>query len=141
MENHATRVPAIKNANLGKGRVIKQECRYLIALIVKTKVSVFLKEKILKKVFQSLYDIILELQLQTMTISKTDVNNMSWATIKKFLRELFYDSLTKIIVCDNYMTMSETSDRTQIIAENHASAIEGHKSITKIYKRIRHNYF
>jgi len=129
---------------LGKARVIKQGCRYLIALIVKTKVFAFLKEKILKKALRSLYDVILELQLQTISISKTDVSwqdNLSWGTIEKFLRELFYDFSTKIIICDNYVTMLETSDKIQIIAENHASAIRGHKGITKTYKRIRHNYF
>jgi len=29
------KVPAIKNTTLGKARVIKQRCRYLIALVVK----------------------------------------------------------------------------------------------------------
>jgi len=37
--------------------------------------------------------------------------------------------------------MLETSDKTQIIAENHASVIRGHKGLTKTYKRIHHNYF
>jgi len=52
------RISAIKNATLGKARIIKQGCKYLIALIVKSKVFVFLEEKILKKVLRSLYDIL-----------------------------------------------------------------------------------
>jgi len=36
--------PAIKDAILGRARVIKQGCRYLIALM-KTKVSILLEEK------------------------------------------------------------------------------------------------
>jgi len=56
--------------------------------------------------------------------------------LKKFLRELFYDSSTKIIVCDNPVTIAEPSERDKIITENHASAIGGHKGITKTYKRI-----
>jgi len=70
-------VPTIRNATLGKARIIKQGCRYLIALIVETKVSVLLEEKILKEAFRSLYDVILELQLQVISISKTDVGNVS----------------------------------------------------------------
>jgi len=97
------RVSARKNATLGKARVIKQGYRYFIALIVKIKVSVLLEEKILKKALRSLYDLILESQLQTISISKTDVDNISWAIVEKFLRELFYDSPTKII--DNAITM------------------------------------
>jgi len=60
---------------------------------------------------------------------------------KKFKRELFYDSSTKIIVCDYYVTIPEVSDRNKIITENHASIIGGHKNITKTYKRICYNYF
>jgi len=37
--------------------------------------------------------------------------------------------------------MPEISDRIQIIAQNHILAIGGYKSVTKTYKRIRHNYF
>jgi len=48
----------------------------------------------------------LELNLQTISVSKTDMENVSWATLEKFLRELFYDSLTRIIVCDNYVTIT-----------------------------------
>jgi len=33
------KVPAIKDATLGRARVIKQGCRYLIALIAKIRVS------------------------------------------------------------------------------------------------------
>jgi len=56
---------------------------------------------------------------------------VSWATIEKFLRELFYDSPIKIIICDNYMIIPEIPDRIQIIAENHALAIGDHKGVTK----------
>jgi len=135
------RVPIIKNGIFGKARVIKQGCRYLIALIVETKVSALLEETILKEAFHFLYDVIPELQLQTISISKTDAGNVSRITIEKFLRELFYDSLLKIIECDNYVTIPKIPDRIQIITENHASAIESHKGITKTYKKIRHNYF
>jgi len=133
------KVPAIKDAILGRARVIKQEYRYLIALVVRTRVSILLEEKTLKKALRSLYDITPELSLQTISVSKTDMNNVSWDTIKKFLRELFYDSPTKIIVCDDCVIISETSDRIQIIAKNHALAVGDHKGITKIYKRIRYN--
>jgi len=39
------KVLAIKDATLARARVIKQRCRYLIALIVKTKVSNLWKKK------------------------------------------------------------------------------------------------
>jgi len=64
-----------------------------------------------------------------------------YANVKKFLRHFFYDSPTKIILCDNRVTIPEPSEGDKIITENHASAVGGHKGIIKTYKRIRHNYF
>jgi len=84
-------VPAIKDAIVGKTRGIKQGCRYLIALVVKTKISTLLEEKTLKEALRSLYDVTLELNLQIISVFKTDVDNVPWATIEKFLRELFYE--------------------------------------------------
>jgi len=69
------KVSAIKDATLG-ARIIKQGYRYFIALVVKTKVSTLLKEKNLKEAFRSLC-ITLELNLQIISVSKTDVDNIS----------------------------------------------------------------
>jgi len=72
------------------------------------------------------------------------VNYVSRVTIKKLLRELFYDFSTKIIARGNrvmYQHIPKTSDRNIVIAENHVLVIVGRKGITKTYKRIRHNYF
>jgi len=69
----------------------------------------------------SLFDVILELNLRTTSVPKTDVNNMFWATVEKFLRELFYNFPTQIIVCDMCVTIPETFNRNEIIAKNHTS--------------------
>jgi hypothetical protein len=54
-----------------------------------------------------------------------------YANVKKFLRHFFYDSPTKIILCDNRVTIPEPSEGDKIITENHASAVGGHKGIIK----------
>jgi len=132
--------PIIRDATLGRARVIKQERRHIIALVTKTRASNLTERAILKEALRSLYYVTLQLNLQTISISETDVNSMPWAYIKKILQEL-YNSPTRIILCNNRVTIPELSDRNKIILENHASAIGGHKGITKTYKRIRHNYF
>jgi hypothetical protein len=43
---------------------------------------------------------------------------MPWAYIKKLLQELFHDSLTRIILCNNRVTIPEPFDRNKIILEN-----------------------
>jgi hypothetical protein len=105
------KVPVIKDATLGRARVIKRGRRYLIALVTKTRASALLEKEILKEALRSLYDVTLELNLRTISLFKTDVDYVSWANVKKFLRELFDDSPTKIIVCDNRVTIPEPSER------------------------------
>jgi len=119
--------------SLRRVRIIRLECRYLIALVVKTRFFWRRKGSTSLTIWH-------HPRTKFTNVSKTDVNNVSWVTIEKFLRECFTTS-TKIIVCDNYITIPETSDRNKIIAENHASAIGDHKGIIKTYKRIRHIYF
>jgi len=96
----ANKVSAIKDI-FGRARVshktlIKQECRYFIALVAKAKVSILLEEKTLKESLRSLYDVTLELNLQTISknpsISKTDAENVFWTIIEKFLRDYFTTS-------------------------------------------------
>jgi len=133
--------PIIRDAILGRVRVIKQRRRHIIALVTKTRASILTERAILEEALRSLYNVTLELNLQTISIFITDGDSVLWAYIKKILQELFYDFLTRIIVCHNRVTIPEPSDRNKIILENHASAIGGHKGITKTYKRICHNYF
>jgi len=57
------KVTAIKDATLERTRVMKQRCRYFIALILKTNVSSLLEEKILEETLRSLYNVTLELKL------------------------------------------------------------------------------
>jgi uncharacterized Zn ribbon protein len=119
------KVSVIKDAKLGRARVIKQGSRYLIILVTKSRAYALLGKETLKEALRSLYDVTLELNLQTISLS--DVDYVSRANVKKFLRELFYDCPTKIFVCDNRVTIPEPSERDKIITEHHASAIQGHK--------------
>jgi hypothetical protein len=89
--------PIIPDATLGRARVIKQGCRHIIAR-TKTRASILTERAILKEALRSLYDVTLELNLQTVSISKTDIESMPWAYIKKILQEVFNDTRTRIIV-------------------------------------------
>ncbi|KAH0944555.1 hypothetical protein HN011_002177, partial [Eciton burchellii] len=118
-------------ATLGRARVIKQGCRHIIAR-TKTRASILTERAILEEALRSLYNVTLELNLQTISIFITDGDSVLWAYIKKILQELFYDFLTRIIVCHNRVTIPEPSDRNKIILENHASAIGGHKGMSNL---------
>jgi len=49
------------------------------ALIAKTRISILLEGRTLKEVLYSLYDVIVELSLRTISVSKMDVDNVFWA--------------------------------------------------------------
>jgi len=67
----------MKNATFGRARIIKRRCRYFIALLEKTRLSTLFEKKIVKEALRSLYDGILELNLQTISVFKTDMDNIS----------------------------------------------------------------
>jgi hypothetical protein len=82
------KVFVIKNATLGRARIIKQGRRYLIALVTKTRAFALLEKEILNEALRSLHDVTLELNLRTISMSKTAVDYVSWVDVKKFLRVL-----------------------------------------------------
>jgi hypothetical protein len=104
-------VSVIKDVTLGRARVIKQGSRYLIALVAKSRAYALLEKEILKEALRSFHDVTLELSLRTISLS--DVDYVSWANVMKFLRELFYDSPTKIFVCDNRVTIPSHQEGTK----------------------------
>lgn len=135
------KLPEIKDATLGRANVSKLGDKHLIALVIKDRVSSLTQAELLKEALHSLLDVAIELNLQTISICKGDVDSTSWEVVRKYIRSIFCDSPTKIIVCSNQIVTPDEQDRQRIIVENHSTAIGGHKGATKTFERIRHNYF
>jgi hypothetical protein len=57
------KVSVIKDVTVGRPRVIKQESRYLIALVTKSRAHALLGKEILMEELRSLNDVTLELNL------------------------------------------------------------------------------
>ncbi|KAL2729380.1 hypothetical protein V1478_005670 [Vespula squamosa] len=93
------KLPAISEATLGRIKVTKKNERYYIVLPVKGRLSVSTQLEILDEALHSLLDAALELQLETIAISRSPVGDVPWA--------------------------NET-ERIQIIHENHTTPISGH---------------
>ncbi|KAL6252040.1 hypothetical protein P5V15_015021 [Pogonomyrmex californicus] len=75
-----------------------------------------------------------------MSIYKGSVNGVPFAKVDKILREALWDRDLEINICTNEITVPSAEDRAKIIEENHASAIEGHKGVTKTHLRIRERH-
>ncbi|XP_026830942.1 uncharacterized protein LOC113563473 [Ooceraea biroi] len=95
------KLPEIKDGTLGRAKVTKIGGKYLIALVIKDRVSAI-----------------------------TQVETIKEATFA--VRQLLFP---------NQITEPADSDKARIIAENHSTAIGGHKGVTKTYNRIKYKYF
>ncbi|KAL2735743.1 uncharacterized protein V1478_002757 [Vespula squamosa] len=82
------KLPAISEATLGRVKVTKKNERYYIALPVKERLSVCTQLEILDEALHSLFDAALELQLETIAISRSPVGDVPWANTEVLLVEV-----------------------------------------------------
>jgi len=82
-------------------------------------------------VIKDLRNTVDKLNLETVTIAKTDfVNNVPWNNIKSLLQLTFVNSTTKLIICNGMIKHCST-----IIDEFHCSFTGGNRGFTKTYHR------
>ncbi|CAK9824011.1 Retrovirus-related Pol polyprotein from transposon 412, partial [Anthophora retusa] len=90
---------------------------------------------------RALRDAIIELNLSSVTISRTAIDDISWTIIRDALQELLEDTNVTLTICTNEIVIPIEEVRQDIIFENHTSAYAGHKGVTKTYRRIREKYY
>lgn len=139
--SEAGKLPPIKDAMLGRARVIPLRNKHLIALTIKDRVSAVTEKELIKENIYSLLDVIRELNLSSFIISKGSIDNVPWSEVLRLIRSILHDVNLKVMVCTNSVTTPASEDRERIMNENHASAIGGHKGVSKTYKRIRYNHY
>ena len=131
----------LRDNTLGRAKIVNLTSRRIIALTIKEKTNQTTDVKIFKEALHSLLDVVTELQLETVSMCKGNVAEVGWNETKAHLRRIFSDVDLTIIVCTNKIEIPAVEKRTNIIAENHASAIGGHKGMTKTYYRIKQRYY
>lgn len=131
----------LSGGTLGRAKIHTQgNCR-VIALTVKEKEGYSTELKIVKEALHSLLDVITELQLKIISICRSNIAEIAWLEVFSYMRKLFTIENLTILICTNQIEIPDENKREEIIKENHASAIGGHKGITKTYYRIKHRYF
>ncbi|XP_076384553.1 uncharacterized protein LOC143263569 [Megalopta genalis] len=137
----ADKLPTINDGTIGRGRISYLGQKRLILLPLKPTLNHATTSDDLIECLRSLYDITTELQLDTISVSKTDLDHVQWSAVQRTLLELFGQSQTQIFVCLNEIIIPDNASRRELIIENHRSAFAGHKGVTKTYRRIREKYF
>lgn len=136
------KLPNFAATALGRARVQKSGNRYYIGLAIKETLRIPLDKEILIEAFRCLLEVTREVALNSFIISKTpQINDIEWKEIKLYLKQVFSDIPCQIEICKQLVRIPAENERIDIIREYHASAINGHKSVTKTYNRIRQNYY
>lgn len=136
----AGKLPASDEAITGHARVTKTKSQTIISLPIQDKMSEILEKENLLKAVRALKDVCTELDLASVSICKGSIDTIPWITMKNIIIETLQDCPTKIFICANRRTVPPPSERTAIINEYHSSTINGHKGITKTYKRLKERY-
>jgi hypothetical protein len=114
----------------------------LISIPIKFNHRTLLEPQTLDNCLQSLMDVITELELPSISLSETDrFDDLPWRHIITRIHEYLRDIRVCITVCENKIQSPDPREREAIITENHASALGGHKGVTKTYNRMRVNYY
>jgi len=113
----------------------------LTALPIKQNNRTLIEAQTLKNCLRSLVDVINELDLSSISLSKTErFDDLPWSYIFNQIKRHLQELPVNITICLNLIQTPEVEKRQSLILENHASAHGGHKGVTKTYNRIRTRY-
>ncbi|XP_025161882.1 uncharacterized protein LOC112590215 [Harpegnathos saltator] len=133
-------LPALHSQTLGRASVTTEKEPKIISLVIKERKITQLDIEILREAIQSLRDVRQELQLNSVSLYKGDLENVPSDTIRNLLQQTFEGDPTKILLCNNQIQVPPPGDRRRILEECHSSMIGGHKGVTKTYLRIKEKY-
>jgi len=134
--------PQIRDVTLGRARPVPRgRNKYIIALAVSEKASGVIERETLNETIYSLLDVTKELDIRTFSICRGHVGSVPWENIYAKLNSILSHARVNITVCTNAISSPPTDKRQEIITEYHASAIGGHKGMTKTYRRVKDKYY
>lgn len=111
-------MPSIDELTLGRARVYPSPYspRRLIVLPVKEKPNIQLDQNILNECVMSLLDVITELNLRTISMSKTDeLDTIPWHHILLSLQDILSERPLIITICHGLISIPLKDDRQAII--------------------------
>uniref|UniRef100_A0ABD2W970 RNA-directed DNA polymerase n=1 Tax=Trichogramma kaykai TaxID=54128 RepID=A0ABD2W970_9HYME len=83
-----------------------------------------------------------QLGINTISIAKSqEISHVPWDRVENMLKALFVNVEAKIIICNGEIKFVPLQERQQVLRDMHASAIGGHKGISKTVRRMRPLYY
>jgi len=134
-------LPKYDGLTYERARVCTVKANTLIALPIKQNNRTLIEAQTLKNCLRSLVDVIHELDLSSISLSKTErFDDLLWSYVSNQIKRHLQELPVNITICLNLIQTPEIEKRQSLILENHASAHGGHKGVTKTYNRIRTRY-
>lgn len=135
-------LPKIDNLALCRARVNTYRKFKLIALPIQNDLRANASIDDISEAVSSLRDVIEQLELKTISVAKTQkLDSNSWFDILKKIKEKLFDLPIRLTICQQLVEIPPENERENIIRENHDSLTNGHKGVTKTFKRIRQNHY
>lgn len=135
------KLPEYDDLILHKAKVSTMGSRKLILLPIKQSALHEVTEDDINECLRALYDVVTELQLTSVSISKSSLDGIPPEYTTSSLIAIFGRTNTQVFLCSNEVQIPAEDRRQEILKENHESAYAGHKGITKTYRRIREKFY
>ena len=133
-------LPKFKKLQKGIAKEIKKRnyCNFALLIEEETEYNLFETLNNMKSSNYSLYDLSQNLNLRSISFSKTSrINPIPWEEVKSIFNSMFSNSTMKIIFCNGITQYPTKEQRDHSIQEAHSLALRGHKGVTKTCSRIR----
>ncbi|XP_025155003.1 uncharacterized protein LOC112588630 [Harpegnathos saltator] len=136
------KLPSYTNIILERAKVNSIGKNVLISLPVKLDDRIMIEHENIKNCIKSLVDVVNEMQLKSFSIRRTHyLDAIPWDYVQRQILKHFEDTSLRITICEGVIQTPKLEDRENLILENHASALGGHKGVTKTYNRLRMSYY
>lgn len=134
-------LPQYKDIMFGRAKVSDFKGKILIALPLKLNDRTLVETDNIKNCMQSLVDAVTELEIDSFSMRKTALyDDIPWIYVHNQIIKYLRHIPINVTVCKDLIRIPDESERTPLIQESHASAVGGHKGVTKTYNRLRPHF-
>ena len=120
---------------------INKKFHFIIPIKQTGRVSLHITEENLKQVFEKLKELLLEKQINSISIAKTEeIELIKWKDVLRIMKENLGNLKTKVIVCLGILEYPALDARNKIISDHHDTLHAGHRGRNKTLVQIKQKF-
>lgn len=128
---------------VGEAITFTSDKYFVFLLVVKETIDEHPSISNVELCIKSLKNLMNNLGLTTCSVSKNrnELGNLPWAEVEDLFKTIFSNQGYTITVCSNELKFPTKSEQMGILKEYHESVAGGHQGVSKLYSRIRDDFF